>query len=215
MDSKKMSNEIVANSIISQLKKRNIDGEYFDSIKALQEYFSTILSPNKSIAFGGSQTLNEIGILTYIQEQALTKSYTLIDRSSALNEEDQRILFSKTVLADYYLMSSNAITISGELVNIDGTGNRISALIHGPKQVYLFIGMNKVVSSLDSAIERIRLKACPPNATRLNRNTPCKHTGICNECLSKDCMCNHILITRHSGQEHRIKVFLINDSLGY
>ena len=112
-------------------------------------------------------------------------------------------------------MSTNALTLDGELVNIDGNGNRVACLIHGPSNIMIIAGMNKIVPSVNTAVDRVRNMASPPNAKRLNRQTPCNFTGRCGDCLSPDCMCNQIVITRRSGRPGRIKVFLVAEELGY
>ena len=112
-------------------------------------------------------------------------------------------------------MSTNAITTDGQLVNIDGTGNRVAALIWGPKQVIVLAGMNKVCPTLEDAYRRVKNIASPPNCIRLNRKTPCAATGICGDCLSPDCICSQTVLTRRSGIPGRIKVILIGEQLGY
>ena len=121
----------------------------------------------------------------------------------------------KAVLSDYYLMSTNAITMDGELINIDGNGNRVACLIHGPKHIIIVAGMNKVVSDVEAGYARVRDIATPANTKRLNKNTPCFHTGRCGDCLSPECICNQVVITRRSGHPGRIKVFLVAEDLGY
>jgi len=112
-------------------------------------------------------------------------------------------------------MSSNAISVTGELVNIDGTGNRLAALIYGPSNVIILAGMNKVMPTVEAALSRVKNTASPINAIRLSRNTPCAVTGICSECQSPDCICAQTVITRRSNQAGRIKVILIGEELGY
>ena len=142
-------------------------------------------------------------------------NYELIDRSSAKTPEESRQLYAKTVLADYYLMSTNAITLDGELINIDGNGNRVACLIQGPAHVILVVGMNKVVTDVESGIARVRNMASPANAIRLNRNLACAATGVCHDCLSPECFCNQLVITRRSMHNGRIKVYLVGEELGY
>ena len=147
------------------------------------------------ISWGGSETIKESGLMDAVHNG----SYELIDRSTAQNQEEARALYAKTVLADYYLMSSNAITIDGELINIDGNGNRVACLIQGPSHVIVVIGMNKVVTDVESGVARVRNIASPANAIRLGRKLPCAATGICHNCLSPECFCNQIVVTRRSG----------------
>lgn len=112
-------------------------------------------------------------------------------------------------------MSSNAITLGGKLVNIDGNGNRIAALIYGPKNVIVVAGMNKVTTDEESAMKRIRNYASPVNALRLSQNTPCAATGECHDCLSDACICCQVLVTRKSRTKNRIKVILVGEELSY
>ena len=132
-------------------------------------------------------------------------SYELIDRTKAVTPDEQRKLYASIVMSDYYLMSTNAITLDGELVNIDGNGNRVAALIHGSAHVLIIAGMNK----------RVKEAACPPNAVRLKKEIPCALTGCCADCLAPQCFCNQIVVTRRSGHEGRIKIILVGEELGY
>ena len=112
-------------------------------------------------------------------------------------------------------MSTNAITLDGELINIDGKGNRVAFLCFGPQNVLILTGLNKVVTDIESGFKRVQNVASSPNAIRLNRNTPCSITGKCENCYSPDCMCGQFVITRRSGIPNRIKVILIGEELGY
>ena len=112
-------------------------------------------------------------------------------------------------------MSTNAITLEGELINIDGRGNRLSFLCYGPENVLILAGMNKVVTDIESGFKRVRDKSAPINAIRLNRKTPCAITGKCENCYCPDCMCGQFVVTRRSGIPNRIKVILIGEQLGY
>jgi len=112
-------------------------------------------------------------------------------------------------------MSTNAITLEGELINIDGRGNRVAFLCYGPQNVLILAGMNKVVSDVESGFKRVRDIASPPNTIRLNKKTPCAVTGKCEDCYSPDCICGQFVVTRRSGVPKRIKVILIGEELGY
>lgn len=198
-------------TIIKNLEKRNMEGFYFDtSAECTRAILSTI--PHGSvISWGGSESIKESGLMDAIHNE----NYKLIDRSSAATPEESRALYAQAVLADYYLMSSNAITLDGELINVDGNGNRVACLIQGPSHVILVVGMNKVVTDVKSGIARVRNMASPANAIRLNKNIPCAVTGICHDCLAPECFCNQIVVTRRSGHTGRIKVYLVGESLGY
>lgn len=200
-----------AENIIKKLEQRGMEGYFFEDSASCVDAILSSIPENSSISWGGSETVKESGLMDKLQQG----NYTLIDRFSASSPEEGRELYARSVLSDYYLMSSNAITLNGELVNIDGSGNRVACLIHGPKNVIILAGMNKLVTDVGTGIDRVRNFAAPPNACRLNRQTPCHINGICGDCLSPDCMCSQIVITRHSGIKGRIKVYLIAEELGY
>lgn len=203
---------VTAKTIIGNLQKRNMEGFYCASKEELVRTILPMLEKGSSIAWGGSETFKECGMLTALEQDG---SFELIDRSKAGTPEESRKIFGQTAMCDYYFMSTNAITLNGELVNIDGNGNRVSALIHGPQHVFIIAGMNKVTRDVEDGVKRVRVSACPPNGVRLNKSTPCATTGRCGECLSDECMCNQIVITRKSGHKGRIKVFLVGEELGF
>lgn len=201
----------MAKTIIKNLEKRNMEGYYFatgaECVKAITE----TMPQGSVISWGGSETIKEIGLMDAINNNC----YELIDRTTAKNPDEARKIYAQTVLSDYYLMSSNAITIDGELINIDGNGNRVACLIQGPAHVIIVAGMNKIVTDVESGIARVRNMASPANALRLKKELPCAVSGRCHDCLSPNCFCNQIVITRRSGHDGRIKVYLVGEDLGY
>lgn len=200
-----------AETIIKNLEKRGMEGYFFEDSASCTNAILASIPEKSSISWGGSESIKESGLMDRIRNG----NYELIDRMNASSPEESRTLYAQAVLADYYLMSSNAVTLQGELVNIDGTGNRVACLIHGPKNVIMVVGMNKIVTDIAAGLERVRNFASPPNAKRLNRQTPCNAVGYCNDCLSPDCMCNQIVITRRSGIKGRIKLYFVAEELGY
>lgn len=170
-----------------------------------------IIEKGKSVAWGGSMTLAETGIMDAVKNA----DYEIIDREAAKTKEEQKEVFGKICGCDYFLMSSNAVTLDGELVNVDGRGNRVSFLCFGPENVIVVAGMNKVVPDVESAIKRVRNIAAPPNTVRLNKSTPCAVTGKCADCVSPDCICAQTVITRLSAIPNRIKVVLVGEEFGY
>lgn len=201
----------MAKTIIENLEKRNMEGYYFESSSECVKAIIDSIPSGSVISWGGSETVKEMGLM----EAVHNGSYELIDRTAAQNPEEARQIYAKTVLADYYLMSSNALTIGGELINIDGNGNRVACLIQGPAHVIIVVGMNKIVTDVESGVARVRNMASPANAIRLNKKIPCASTGHCHDCLSPDCFCNQIVITRRSGHKGRIRVYLVAEDLGY
>ncbi|MBE5886169.1 MAG: lactate utilization protein [Lachnospiraceae bacterium] len=201
---------LTAKSIIKELEKRNMEGYFCENSKEAVQLVLSLLPENATISWGGSETIKECGLMDAIK----AGNYNLLDRAT-IAPEDYREFYSKVVMADAFLMSTNAITENGELVNIDGAANRLACLLHGPQNVYVIVGMNKLVCDVPAAVGRIRNVACPANTLRLNRKTPCSVTGKCGDCYSQDSICSQIVVTRRSTQPKRIKVILVAENLGY
>ncbi len=200
-----------AESIIGKLKLRKMEGYYADTAdEAVQKAMELIGTAPKSVAYGGSMTIDDSGIKDRIRE----KGHELIVREDYKTEEEMRRLKEKMINADVFLMSTNAITLDGELINIDGRGNRVSFLIYGPETVIIIAGMNKVVKDVSAGIDRTRNMASPPNTVRLNRDTPCAKYGRCGDCLENTICCEEV-ITRCSMIPGRIKVILVGEELGF
>ncbi len=165
-----------------------------------------------TIAFGGSATIAEIGLL-----DALRNGYAgLIDRDRADAPEEREALMRRGLTADVFLMSANAISEDGILYNIDGNGNRVSAMIYGPKRVLIVAGANKVCHTEAGALARARGYAAPVNAQRFQGlGTPCQADGVCHDCLAERCICTNLVISRRSHVPGRITVILVNENLGF
>lgn len=200
-----------ATTIIKALGKRGMEGHYCETSEDAVKLVMSMMEPNSVITSGGSVTLQETGIM----EAILNSEHTFIDRLAAKTPEEKREVYAKCVMADYFFMSTNAITLDGELVNIDGNGNRVACLITGPREVFVVAGMNKVVSNVEEGVHRVQNIAAPPNGVRLGLDTPCAGIGKCANCMSSGTMCSNIVITRRPKQDGRIKVILIGETLGY
>lgn len=211
MGFKEKTYELTAKNVIANLARRNMEGFYCATKEDAVKCALSLMEEGAVIAWGGSESVKECGLMNAISDG----KYKLIDRSTAVTPQEQRELFAKTAMSDYYLMGTNAITLDGQLVNIDGNGNRLASLIHGPKNVIIIAGMNKVAADVESAYKRVKTEACPPNAVRLDKKLPCAATGVCADCLAEECFCNQIVVTRRSGHAGRIKVILVGESLGY
>jgi len=203
--------ENVANTIIKNLSKRQIEGYYCKDKESAVKKALELIPKEASVSWGGSMTLTETGLMDAIKNG----EYKLIDRDAATNLEEQRKIYGEICMSDVFLMSTNAITLDGELINIDGRGNRVAFLCYGPQSVVILVGMNKVVTDVESGLKRVRDIASPPNTVRLNKKTPCAITGKCEDCYSPDCICGQFVVTRRSGVPNRIKIILIGEELGY
>ncbi len=200
-----------AASIIKKLELRKMEGYYADTMdEAMAKVLELIGPASKSVAYGGSMTIDNSDLKSRIKEAG----HDLIVREDYKSDEEIKQLKAKMINADTFLMSTNAITLDGELINIDGRGNRVAYLIYGPGQVIVIAGMNKVVKDVDSGIDRTRNTASPANTVRLNCDTPCAKTGRCGNCLDHT-ICCQIVVTRSSIVPGRIKVILVGEELGY
>lgn len=202
-----------ATSIINKLKARKMEGYYCENMEEAKTLLLDLIAKGgtkKTISYGGSMTIDD----SDIKDRIVDAGHELIIRENYKTPEEIKECKAKTVNSDVFLMSTNAITLDGELINIDGRGNRVSYLIYGPDEVIIVAGMNKVVSNVDDGIRRVRNFATPPNTVRLERNTPCATTGQCANCLAES-ICCQIVVTRVSMIPNRIKVILVGEELGY
>lgn len=201
----------IAETVIKNLAKRRMEGYYCESSAEAVKLALSLMPKGSSIGWGGSVTLSECGLMDAISNG----DYKLLDRSLAKTKEEQKEIYGKIFGADFFLTSTNAITIDGELINVDGRANRVCYICYGPENVIVIAGMNKLVSDVDCGIKRVHDIASPKNTVRLNRKTPCAVTGRCADCLSPDCICAQTVITRLSLVPNRIKVILVGEELGY
>ena len=211
MTNRQLAFRAASEGIIKELKKRNMEGYFYEDSASCVNAIMEMMEDGSVVSWGGSESVKECGLMDAVQKG----NYQLIDRFSGKTPEEGRQLYARATLADYYLMSTNAITLNGELINIDGAGNRVACLIHGPRNVMIVAGMNKLVTDISSGYDRVKNIASPANVQRLGKNTPCFHTGRCDDCFSPDCICSQTVITRRSGIPGRIKVFLVAEDLGY
>ena len=201
-------NALLAQKVIKGLESRNMTGYYAaDPAEALRLALS-IIPEGSTVTMGGGMSAPEIGLV----EALKSGSYNFIDRDAVA---DKRAAMLAAYDADVFLSGINAMTEDGQLVNIDGNANRVSAIAQGPKKVVFIAGMNKVCSDLDGAMKRARNVAAPINSQRFGHSTPCAKTGACMDCKSPDTICCQFLITRYSKHKDRIHVILVNDSLGF
>lgn len=171
-----------------------------------------LVKNDKLITAGGSVTLKDCGVIEMLQKE-FGEAY--IDRSAGKNADDVEEIMRKAFVSDTFLASSNAITENGELYNVDGNGNRVSAMIFGPKQVVIVAGANKIVRDLKEAAERVESTAAPMNTARLEKNTPCAKTGKCAHCHSDERICCSYVTLAQQRVPDRIKVIIVDEKLGY
>lgn len=202
---------------IKALEKRRISAYYAESRQEAFCLAKKFLSPGISVAVGGSVTLREVELLQYIEngDFVYTNRYKAgvfeIDNRSSEDRIRQSYLDAYT--ADVYFSGSNAITEKGEIFNVDGQGNRVSALSFGPKQVVILVGRNKIVPNLEAAWERVRKLAAPANNMRYRNSVPCTKTGFCVDCRAEERSCCNYLLIRWQRKRGRMHVILIDEDI--
>ncbi len=208
-------NEKLSERVVQSLKKRYFEAYFVETKEDALKKAIELIPRNDTISWGGSMSIVETGLIDYI----LKNEYKVINRDTAQNAEEKIEMLKKALFCDTYLMGTNAISEDGQLVNIDCIGNRTASLMFGPKSIIIIAGMNKVASTLEEAINRARQTAAPINMQRIAgtglRQTPCFPTGKCYDCLSKESICSHIVITRLCNPQKRIKIILTGEDLGF
>lgn len=195
---------------VDALNKHHFDAHLVKTREELLQKLSEYLPAGTSCSVGGSVTLFETGVIDYLKNG----DFSYIDRYAP--GADTRQCFRDALTCQVYLTSTNAITETGELYNMDGNGNRVAALIYGPDKVIVIAGYNKIVRDLDEARRRNREIAAPGNAVRLNKDgIPCFHTGYCTDCKSPGRFCCHEVVTHQQIVQGRITVLLVAEELGY
>ena len=206
-------NEKVAKDIIKNLEKRRMEGSYSPTTAQAKEEIVEMISQGATVFRCGSMTA--VGMELWEDIIKLPGVEVINPYQPGISPEESLGLRRKGMTADVMIASSNAITLDGKLVNLDGMGNRVAAMTFGPKKVILVVGMNKVVPDLDSAMLRVRHYAGPVNAIRLGHNNPCVETGLCTDCKSPQRICNMWSIIEGHMIKGRIHVKLVGENLGY
>ena len=197
--------------LVKNLKQRQFEAYYCtDKEEALQKALS-LIPDSASVGWGGCLSASQIGLLDAVRNGP----YSVIDRDSASNPDERMELMRKCLLTDVFISGANAISMDGQMVNIDGMGNRVSAIVFGPRSVIVVAGMNKVVDTLEDAVVRARTVAAPINKQRFPAATPCMLNGKCTDCKSDGSICNQFLITRSCRPTGRIKFILVGEDLGF
>ena len=203
---------IKENQLIKAFERNNMSCIVVKNQQELHQYLKNILIDQKKVAVGGSVTLNQLGVIDLIQESDVQ----FIDRyEEGLSQEQVVERLREGLLSDIFITSTNALTMDGCLYNVDGRGNRVSAMIFGPKDVYVIVGLNKIFNNEQEAIDHIREYSAPANALRLHKKTPCTRVGKCQDCLSEDRICSSYVKLGYQGQKNRIHVIIIEENRGY
>lgn len=195
--------------LVKNLQSRHFEAYYCSTREEALEKALSLIPQNATVGWGGTLTCQQIGLIDAVQ----AGEYRAVDRDTAKTAEERNEILRQCLLVDTFLTGANALSMDGQMVNIDGTGNRLAAICFGPRQIIVVAGMNKVEDTLEAAITRARTVAAPLNEQRFGLPNPCNATGSCADCKSETCICNQILITRHS-RGNRIKFVLVGEDLG-
>lgn len=204
--------DIIGREVVESLKKNNFNAHYFAARDEAVEYILGLIPEKATVGCGGSVTLNELGLPAL----AKAKGAQILDHNlPGLTPEEKLKIRRLQLSCQIFLTSTNAITLDGVLVNMDGVGNRVGAMTFGPDKVIIVAGINKICTDLNSAIERIELIASPKNNIRLQTKNPCTIKGYCMDCQSKSRICNVLSIMHKKPSATDITIVVIGESLGY
>ena len=197
--------------LVKILRARHFEAYYCESREQALEKALELIPMGATVGWGGALSAKQIGLLDAMNNG----NYNAIDRDKAPNPEQRKQAMKRCLLADVFITGANALSMDGQMVNIDGNGNRVAPIVYGPESIIVIAGMNKVMDTLDAAMIRARTVAAPMNKQRFDLQTPCEVTGTCGDCKSEGCICNQILITRNSKPAGRIKMILVGEDLGF
>ena len=197
--------------LVKNLKSRHFEAVYCktreDALKQALEW----IPEGATVGWGGALSAQQIGLM----EALKSGNYRALDRDTCKTPQEREEMAKACMFCDVFLTGANALSLDGQMVNVDGNGNRVGAVVYGPKSVLVIAGMNKVTENLDAAVNRARTVAAPMNQQRFQLNNPCTVTGVCADCKSEECICNQIVITRHCRPAGRIKFIIVGEELGF
>ena len=197
--------------LVKNLNARFFEAYYCDNKEEAKKKALELIPEGSVVGWGGCLSAEQIDLVDEMRHG----NYRAIDRDAASSPEERMELMRRCLLSDVFITGANAISMDGQMVNIDGMGNRVSAIVFGPKSVIVVAGMNKVVDTVEDAVVRARTVAAPTNKQRFPAPTPCMVTGTCANCKGEGSICNQFLITRSCRPAGRIKFILVGEDLGF
>jgi len=207
-----LHNEIIGLKVVENLKKNAFSALYFKTGVEAAEFIMGNINKGDKVGFGGSMTVVKLGI----QEKVAAMGAVVLDHGDVtLSAEEKMETMRGELLSDVFICSSNAVTSGGELVNIDGGGNRVAAMSFGPKKVIVVVGVNKICKNEASAFERIEQVAAPMNNMRLNMPNPCVKTGVCMDCKADTRICRIYSVIKRRPMRTNIIVVVIGENFGF
>jgi hypothetical protein len=211
MEVQSWHNETIGKRVVEALIKNDFDAVYVPTAVEASNLIMKHVGPGTTVGFGGSMTIKDMGI----QDKVRAAGGKVFDHGEAKSPEEVLETARKEILSDLYLCSSNAVTLDGILVNVDGMGNRVAAMSFGPKKVIIAIGINKICKDEAAAFERLKTFASPMNNKRLERPNPCVETGVCANCRLESRICRLYSVMRKKPSRTDITVIIIGENCGY
>ncbi|WP_066637920.1 lactate utilization protein [Desulfolucanica intricata] len=196
---------------VKSLEKNGFTAVYCSSKQEAIDYIMKEAEDAQTIGFGGSMSIAGLGVAGKLEE---TGKELLIHGKPGLSPDEKLNVMRRQLICDLFLTGTNALTLSGYLVNMDMTGNRVGSMLFGPKKVIVVAGRNKIVGDTEEAVKRIKECAAPPNTKRLNANTPCANTGFCQDCNSPGRICRILTIIKRKPVLTDLRVLVINEDMG-
>ncbi len=206
-----MMDEVTKQRLIENFRSNHINVEVFDSLEDAKERILDVIPASLAIGIGNSITLKKMNLSKILND----RGNIVYDKTLAKTSDESKILKKKSLLADWYISGTNAISTDGHIVNIDHSGNRVAAMLYGPDHVIIVVGINKIVGSLDEAINRAKNIAAPLNAKRAGHHPPCVKLNKCIDCHSNEKVCNSIVIIKGQENKERMRLFIVNEEVGY
>ena len=197
--------------LVQNLRRRHFDAWYCATASEAREKALELIPEGASVGWGGALSASQIGLIQSLKEGR----YAVLDRDATSSPEERGAVMRRCFDADCFITGANALSLDGQMVNIDGVGNRVGLIVYGPEHVIVIAGMNKVCDSLDAALVRARKVAAPMNQQRFLGSAPCSATGSCSDCISDGCICNQVLVTRNCRPAGRIKFIIVGQDLGF
>jgi hypothetical protein len=204
--------ETIGKKVVAALAKNNFSAEYAPDETTALERALAIIPQNATIGLGGSVSVRKIGLIDALKK----RGNNVIDHNAGgLSSEEKYVKRRQEMTSDVFITSSNAVTLDGQLINVDGIGNRVAGLAFGPGKVLLVIGVNKIVEDVEAGLKRLRVIASPLNNKRLSLPNPCAQTGVCVNCSSPERICNITTITHKKPMQSDMHIIIVGENLGY
>ncbi len=215
LEARKWYEDLRVENTLTSLRRNGFEALYLPTVEEAVSKVVGMVPEGSIVGIGGSVTLREMGLLKALEERGVEQADHWEARKRGASGEEVMRIRRLHLNSDVFITSTNAITETGELINVDGTGQRVAAMIFGPKKVIVVAGVNKIVGDLDEGLWRASNVASPMNAKRLSRKTPCAKTGECSDCDSPERICNITTVIHRRPRSTDLTVILVGEELGY